>query len=81
MGYTPHALQNPPFQFCSRDTHNKNTSGHYEIRNKIQQNMNQDTIDLFHEKPVGVLSLTAAMFVQASMWVKWEWVNIPADRL
>ena len=43
--------------------------------------MNQDTIDLFDEKHVGLLSLTAAIFVQASMWVKWEWVNISADRL
>ena len=35
----------------------------------------------FKKKAVNVPSGAAAMFVQASMWVKWEWVNNPARRL
>ena len=41
--------------------------------------MNQNSIDFFQEKACECSG--AAMFVQDSMWVKWEWVNIPADRL
>ena len=69
---------NSTISILLQGTKNKTTSSHHEI--KFSETWTKIQLISFKKKHVNVPS-GAAMFAQDSMWVKWEWVNIPADRL